>query len=180
MAFDKEKFKGLVHYICWKCDAPSKLGAIKLNKILWFADIQSFAETGAPITGAAYVKRRLGPVPKPILPALREMEIENVIRIEEVEYYGRSKKQYISLVEPNLSLFSPEQLRLVDAVLHTITHGHTANSVSEATHDDIWKLANEGEEIPYYAVFASKLGKITEQDKQWALERVRVSQRSAE
>jgi hypothetical protein len=35
MAFDREKFKSLVHYVCWRCmDDPSKLGSVKLNKIL--------------------------------------------------------------------------------------------------------------------------------------------------
>src|SRR5580658_775606 len=155
MEFRKDKFKGLVHYICWKSTDPSRLGAVKLNKILWFSDIIAFATLGESITGAPYIKRRSGPVPKPILPALRELVNENRVRIEEVEYFGRPKKQYISLCEPDRSIFTDEQLRIIDDALKSIAEHHTASSISNLTHDDIWKLVEDGEEIPYFAVFAS-------------------------
>ena len=75
MAFNREKFKLLVHYICWRCsDDPSRLGAVKLNKTLWVADFTAYYEFGQAITGAGYVKRQHGPVPRVILPVLRELE----------------------------------------------------------------------------------------------------------
>jgi hypothetical protein len=27
---DREKFKALIHYICWRCQDPTKLGSVKL------------------------------------------------------------------------------------------------------------------------------------------------------
>jgi hypothetical protein len=42
-------------------------GAVKLNKILYYADMLHYAHTGAPITGATYAKRQQGPVPKQVV-----------------------------------------------------------------------------------------------------------------
>lgn len=158
------KFKALVHYVCWKCSDPSKLGAVKLNKALWFSDVVSYAERGVPITDARYVKQQFGPVPKAILPILRTLEQENALRIEEVEYYGRRKRQYVALAAPDLSAFDESEIKIIDKVIGAITEGHTAASISELTHDAIWKLAEMGEEIPFHAVLASRLGKVTEAD----------------
>src|SRR5713226_8962653 len=97
------KFKALVHYICWRCADPTKLGAAKLNKVLWRADFKAYLELGEPVTGATYVKRQYGPVPFSILPSLRELEDEGKISIREVEYFERPKKEFFALTRPDLS-----------------------------------------------------------------------------
>jgi hypothetical protein len=56
-----EKFKALVHYIVASCDDPQRLGATKLNKVLWFADAFSYRATKNSITDETYVKRQRGP-----------------------------------------------------------------------------------------------------------------------
>ena len=38
MALNWDKFKSAIHYVCYKADDPSVLGAIKLNKVLWYSD----------------------------------------------------------------------------------------------------------------------------------------------
>ena len=168
------KFKALVHYVCWKCsDDPASLGAVKLNKILWFADVIAYAEGGASLTNARYVKQKFGPVPKAILPVLRELQRAGRLRIEEVEYYGHQKRQYVAQRKPSMSLFKKHEIEKVDEIIEAITQSHTANSISDFTHDDIWKLANMGEEIPLHAMLASKLGEVTEADVQCARERMR-------
>ena len=62
--FKKRKFKTLVQFIVSRCaDDPSRLGYTKLNKILWYSETNHYLKTGAPLTGANYVKRQHGPVP---------------------------------------------------------------------------------------------------------------------
>lgn len=171
--FRQDKFKMLVHYICWRCRAdPASLGAVKLNKILWFSDVIAFAERGAPITGARYVKQKFGPVPKPILPALSSLETEGALQIDEVEYFGRRKRQYVALTEPDRSIFDQSEISTVDKVIETVTQGHTATSVSDLTHDAIWKLADLQEEIPLHAVLASRLGSVSGEDVNRARQRM--------
>lgn len=167
------KFKDMIHYICWKCGDPSKLGAVKLNKVAWFSDVISFLEIGEPITNARYTKQKYGPVPKAILPILRELQAEERLRIEDVPFYGKTKKQYISLTEPNAGAFTEEQRAIIDMVVDAVCDGHTAGSISELTHDDIWKLAAVGEEIPLHAILASEFAEVTDKDVERVTERMK-------
>jgi hypothetical protein len=170
MIFDHDKFKSLVHYVCWRCNRdPSKLGAVKLNKALRVADFTSYYKTGEPITGARYVKRQFGPVPSVIVQVLNELESEGAIRTREVPFHGFTKKQYNVLVEPDESAFTLPEIEIVEAAINLVCQEHTATSISERSHDHIWKVAENGEEIPYFTIF-SVPGDITEDERSWALE----------
>lgn len=169
MTFDREKFKALAHYVCWKCqDDPSRLGAVKLNKSLWLADFAAYYQTGEPLTGARYVKRQFGPVPSAILSVLAELEREGAIRITERELPGSYRqRQFLVLQAPQPGTFDAEELALIDKVIKTVCEEHTARSISEKTHDHVWKAAEIGEEIPYFTIFAVP-GEITEDEREWA------------
>lgn len=166
MTFDREKFKNLVHYICLKC-APSQLGAIKLNKILWLADFRAFYELRTPITGARYIKRQFGPVPAPIVQIVEELEREGLVEVVNKPFHGRDKKEFQARGTADLSRFSTSELRIVDAAIRFVAEKHTAKSISDLSHDHIWRAAADGEELPYFTIFATP-GEITEDDKQWA------------
>lgn len=167
-SLDQRKLKALIHYICYQCHDPSVLGATKLNKILWYSDVIAFARAGASITGETYVKQQFGPVPRHILGIIEDLEAEEALVVREVEFYAKSKKEYVALKKPDISMFTAEEISLVDSVIDVVCHKHTATSISMASHDVIWKLAEIGEEIPVYAALASELGEVTEDDVKWA------------
>jgi hypothetical protein len=168
MAFDRAKFKTLVHYVCYSyTDDPSKLGAVKLNKSLWLADFTAYYNSGHAITGARYVKRKHGPVPGAIVPILRELESEGALTVKDTQFHGFPKKEYRALTEPDMSGFEPEELALAEAAIKTVCEENTANSISEKSHDHIWHAANDGEEIPYFTIFSLK-GKIDDDERDWA------------
>jgi len=167
MAFDFEKFKALVHYICYKTDKDN-LGATKLNKMLWYADTWAYILHGTPITGETYIKRQFGPVPQHVLPAQQDLVDAGRIFVRDAAFHGYEKREYVALRKPYLSLFSADEIHMIDELIGTICHGHTARSISEKTHDRIWELAAIGEEIPYYTVFAASMGEIDEEDIAWA------------
>ena len=169
------KFKEMIHYICHQCKNPQMLGAVKLNKVAWFSDVISFQETGNAISSARYVKQKFGPVPKQILPVLRELQDEGRLRIDEVEYYGNTKRQYVSLSDPDVSIFSETELKTLDSVIDAVCNGHTASTISDLTHDDIWKIAEIGEEIPLHAILASEFSEVTDED----IERVHLRMKKA-
>src|SRR5687768_12406409 len=98
------KLNATVHYIISRCQ-PEDLGATKLNKILWFADVAYYERFGKTITGDEYVKRQFGPVPKHVPMATRELEDEGLIVSKEVEYFGKSKREFWSLREADISSF---------------------------------------------------------------------------
>src|SRR5437868_6546437 len=116
MAFDREKFKNLVHYICLRCE-PSKLGAVKLNKALWLADFRAFYEFGASITGDRYIKRQFGPVPSAIIPTLKELERDGLVSIQREQFHGLEKMEFRAQGQPDMHDFSQQELRIVDTAV---------------------------------------------------------------
>ena len=165
---DLKKLKALVHYVCSKCPDTSLLGATKLNKILWYADAISLQTRGISITKETYVKRQFGPVPKHILSIIARLEDEGAIAVKNTPFHNYEKREFVSLKKPNISMFSPEEISLIDDVIREICFNHTASSISLASHDRTWELAEIGDELPLETVFASALDEITEADVKWA------------
>jgi hypothetical protein len=177
---DERKFDALVHYVCARSGDPARLGATKLNKILWFADVIAYVRTGHPITGAIYVKRQFGPVPRGIMASRSRLRANGKI-FEKKELVGTYEQiQFISLQEPDLSPFRAEEISLVDEVIDIICNSHTARSISDLTHDNVWKMAEIGEEIPLHAMLAAQRVEIDESDIEWAMKEIgRIEQRAA-
>lgn len=166
--FDRDKFKALVHYIIWKCSDPAKFGATKLNKILWFADARAYMTTGKPITGETYVRRQFGPAPQHILPIRMELAAERKIRQRRKPTYGYDQDIIESLVDPDTSMFTREELVDVDYWVRVIVEDYTADTISEESHDYVWKIAKIGQPLPYYALFALRTRDPNEEELDWA------------
>jgi hypothetical protein len=165
---DLKKLKALVHYVCSKCPDRNLLGATKLNKILWYADAISLQTRGISITKETYVKRQFGPVPKHVLQVIAKLEDEGAIAVKNTPFHNYEKREFVSLKKPNISMFTPDEISLIDDVIREICFNHTASSISLASHDRIWGLANIGDELPLETVFGSELDEITEADVKWA------------
>lgn len=170
----EDRFKELVHYVCARCnDAPEKLGATKLNKALWYIDTIAYCKFGESVSGeTAYVKQKHGPVPKRILPALDELKKEGRILVGESDYFGYTKRDFVSLKAPNTGLFSDKERGLIDDVIKIVCDENTAVSISELSHDMIWEAVAIGEDIPVYAVLAATPAKITKDHEAWADEAI--------
>jgi hypothetical protein len=164
--FDREKFKDVVHYICAAC-SPDKLGNVKLHKTLYYADMLFYVKSGRPITGAVYQKQQFGPTAAWLSAALRELERDGRLRIDDVEFYGFRKKAYESRREPNLSRLPDEEKEYVDAAIKFVCHDHTAREISDFSHSGVWEAADMGEELPYYTAFSLFPVEITDDDVAW-------------
>jgi len=147
------------------------LGGLKLNKVLWVADLWSYVATGTPITGEHYVKQQFGPVPASMPNVLESLQTEGKLIVRRTEAHGNPKTDYIALSRPeNLSeLFTADEISLVDEAIDFVV-AHTAHEISDRSHDIIWQLAEIGEEIPYEAMLASRLDGVTQDDVNWARE----------
>ena len=166
---NRKKLRALVHYVVSKCETPSMLGSIKLNKVLWVSDLLAYVGQGTPITGERYVKQQFGPVAHSMPRILEELQSEKKIVVRNTEAHGYSKVDYIALQDPsNISeLFTADEISVVDDAIEFVC-GHTAMGISDKTHDVIWELAEIGEEIPYEAMWASRLDAVTKDDVKWA------------
>ena len=166
---DTSKLEALVHYIVHECRyRPDRLGAVRLNKALWYADVSAFKANGKPITGESYVKRQYGPVPRRIGEALDGLQRKGAITVREPSGLYDTRK-FESLREPDPgALTGDEQRRASDVVAAVCSV--TASRISDLSHDAIWDAAYSGEEIPIYATLAANEGEITPEVIAWANE----------
>lgn len=161
--FDREKFGELLLYVASRMVGDPSYGSVKENKVLFFSDVIHYAEFGEPITGATYIRRRLGPAPR----GLRVIQDELIKRgdadLAVLRKGPRVQKILFAKREPDLSRFSGSEIALVDAVIKALAD-RTADEVSDLSHNLTgWKVAREGEEIPYSAIFLYN-GTVTDRD----------------
>ena len=165
-------FYKLVHKIIHDCsDDPDQLGAIRLNKILWFSDVMAYHLDGKPITKEIYVKRQFGPAPQRIVPVLNDLESNGSISIDQPEFEFQPTRYTSHKAPKHLSLGNREA-HIISTVQDAVL-GKSASQISEMSHDMIWELANEGEPIPLFATLAATRGEITQDTFDWAEEKMR-------
>lgn len=128
---------------------PSDMGAVKLNKVLYFVDMVHYAHFRQAITGATYRKRPNGPTTDQLLFVLREMQQDGQVKIDDVEYHGYWKKQYTPLKAEPSGLLNAEEQSLVDDVVDFVCRQNSAKTISEYSHQMPWEMAGDGGIIPY-------------------------------
>lgn len=153
---DSQKFKELMLYVCEKSATDPNFGATKLNKILFLSDFWAYAQLRKPITGAEYMKLQWGPAPRPLVPIRKEMQKNGELAIQETTLDPQiARKRPVNLRAADLSVFSAEEIALVDSVIDFCRRA-TGSGVSRFTHSwHGWIAAEEGETIPYETVFIS-------------------------
>lgn len=153
---NEEKFRELILYISQRCADDPRFGAVKLNKILYFSDFFSYADSKQSITGFEYQKLPNGPAPRRLLPVRNKMVTDGILGLQSVRLRsGRVQNRTVNLRPPNLRIFSGEEIALVDRVIDALRRAD-ANTVSELSHRMVgWIIAEEGETIPYGTVFLS-------------------------
>lgn len=153
---NEEKFRELILYISQRCATDPKFGSVKLNKILYFSDFFSYADSKQPITGFEYQNLANGPAPRRLLPVRDQMISERILELQAVRLCsGKVQKRTVNLRPPNLRSFSGVEIALVDRVIDLLRDAD-AETVSELSHRMVgWIITKEGETIPYGTVFLS-------------------------
>ena len=157
------------HYVIARI-APDRLGATKLNKVLWFADCEFYRRHGRSLTGEeSYVRKPNGPcVPRfeATLDNLRERGI--ILERSEPTYAGYPRREFTSLKEPDISCFSAEEVDLLMLVGKEIAK-MTAQEASDYSHDALWHEAPANGTLPVAAGAASP-SLPTEAELEWGRE----------
>jgi hypothetical protein len=150
-----QRLRELIVYISQRCVDDPWFGAIKLNKILYYADFRAYERFGVPLTGLPYFRLPLGPAPRALLVIRGQLEDEGAIRIEKVSV-GEDKEQHrtVALRDPVLSHFAADEIGLVDEVISELWE-QNATEVSDASHDIRWKVLNHMDDIPYEFAYLS-------------------------
>jgi hypothetical protein len=142
-----DKFAELLLYIAKKCENDPHFGATKLNKILFFSDFAAYRIRQKSITGATYQRLDHGPAPKCMLPVREQLLADKSLEIQDVVRFGFTQRRPRALRNPNLEIFSGEEISLVDDVISAM-RDETARTVSAMSHGFWWEVAENGEEIP--------------------------------
>ncbi|HVH77623.1 MAG TPA: Panacea domain-containing protein [Stellaceae bacterium] len=139
----------LILYVAGRCAGAEFFGAVKLNKILWKADFDSYAERGVPVTGREYQRLELGPAPKEMAPLHRDMVEAGQIRVEVRKFTNEIEEhRTIALAEPDLSKFNDEDLRFVENSIRYYWN-LTGRETSDDSHGAAWKTHYNGDTLFY-------------------------------
>lgn len=148
------RFTELALYIAQQCVDDSTYSKVKLLKILFFSDFESYGRYGTPITGMPYRKMPFGPCPADFPRWQEEMLRDNQIKIFSRRVYDHSSQRLFPMREPDLDVLSARDISIVAGWIRFFWN-KTAKEVSDYSHGKAWKIAAESELIPYEAVFIS-------------------------
>ncbi|QJD16809.1 Panacea domain-containing protein [Paracoccus sanguinis] len=158
------KLKELIIYIANVSKDDPNFGAIKLNKILYYSDFRAYARTGSPITGVRYFKLPRGPAPRAMSPVQHELIEERSVNLETVPIGPFVQKRIVACRDPDLSLFTDDELALVNEVISELS-GLSATAISEASHDIRWRALQMYDDMPYQFASLSN-APLTQRDRQ--------------
>lgn len=152
----QDRLRELILYVSERCADAPRFGKVKLNKILWKADFEAFAERGVPVTGRAYQRLEWGPAPVEMPPLLAEMEADGVLEFATVGFGpGVVEERPVPKRKARLqTFFSADDLRFVDAAINYFWD-MTATGASDASHGMAWKTRSDLDPMPYEAAYLS-------------------------
>jgi hypothetical protein len=165
----KARAENLILLVCQRMEDCPEFGAIVLAKILYYIDHAHYLKYGKKLTGFSYVRQRLGPTPKPseFLPIKEQLIASGRMEEKQVEYFGRLQKRARAVAKPDVTVFSPEQVELIDSIINSFI-GVNGKLASDLTHEEIsWKIAGPMEELPDYAYLLTEAD-LDESDLAWA------------
>ncbi len=153
---DEKKLEELILYISERCANDPTFGAVKLNKILYFADFGFYGYNGKGITGVEYQKLPAGPAPRRLLPVRQRMLDNRSLAMQEIQLMsGRTQKRTVNLRKPELELFTGAEIAMVDSVIESL-RAVDADKTIALSHEAVgWQVTKEGDTIPYYTAYFS-------------------------
>ena len=161
-----------VHYVIARTE-PAKLGYVKLNKVLWYADLENYRRHSESLTGLShYTRMPQGPMSKDISRAVRLLIKNGMVAERPVKVINYTRRELIWLKEPDISKFTAEQIDILNQVMDVVVP-LTADEVSRITHEDpLWSELKDND------VMSIGPGSIvarppTPRQLEWALSQIR-------
>src|SRR5216684_1609431 len=136
----EKKFREMILLICARSEGDKKFGATKLNKLLFHSDFSAYLTFRKPISGEKYFKLKNGPAPQRLIPITMKMVEDEELAYKEVDYFGHKQKKPIALRQPDLNLFTPQEIDLVHGKIKKYWK-MSASEISEQSHGFLGWLA---------------------------------------
>ena len=153
--FDEVRFRDLMLYLAYRCQEADYFGSTKLCKLLYYSDFTAFARTGAPITGADYIRQPHGPMPREFYRQRNGLIEAGLARMEMRVVFDHDEERLVPLVDAEYfdDKFSGHEQDAVDQTLETLA-GMTASEAAEYSQAEVgFLIAADGETIPYEAAY---------------------------
>lgn len=166
--YDDTKTEELILYVARRTESDETAGRTKLHKILYFSDRANLVEHGSTITDGDYQKAPQGPTLRRMLPLLDKLEELGAAKTVERIYFGKKQKKVVALRDPDLSVFSPEEIANVDLTIQQFW-GKSAKETSDISHEDAgWIAADDGGSILMQMAFIEDEPEMTDDIRQRA------------
>jgi hypothetical protein len=121
-----QKLRQLVLYLAERSQNDQTFGAAKQNKLLLYSDFLAYISFGQSITDQQYSRVPNGPAPKR-WPRIKA----NMLAQGDIAIQAFPHDRTVALRKPDLSIFTPGQIQLVDQILEM----HRSKSAAEITAD---------------------------------------------
>jgi hypothetical protein len=150
----QRRLREAVLYVSKRCEDATLFGLVKLNKIMWRADFDSFVQRGQPVTGRIYQRLPQGPAPIEMLPVLNELQADGLLTIERSMVGDHEQQRPVALATPVMTLFSPSDVICLDRAI-SLYWDKSGRETSDLSHGVAWKTHEDGEPIPYEMAYLS-------------------------
>jgi hypothetical protein len=149
VTYDERRFAEIVLYVAKRLEDDPTGGAIKLNKILFFADFAHQRAHGRPITGAEYQRLPMGPAPRRLVQVREALVSQGAAVLRTDTYFGYPQTRLVAQRDPDPSVLSRDERATLEQVIVGLW-GRTGTEVSQRSHDEMaWEMVSDNESIPY-------------------------------
>jgi uncharacterized phage-associated protein len=154
--FNPAKFKELVLLLAERSVDDPLMSRVKLNKLLYYADFESYRRRGRSITGATYVKGEFGPMAAELPGAEKELGRAGYLTWRTDETGPHPRKIPVALEKADETQFIEEELGLVsDALMDLKDLGGAGARDWSHNNSAGWNLVEDEAPIPYSTTFIS-------------------------
>ncbi len=170
MIFNQEKLAELILFFAQESQSDPYFGSTKLNKLLFMTDFLAYGNLGKPVTGIACIHQVQGPAPLPgdFLTVREQLETAGRLVIREQMLFGFAQKRPVAQANPNLALFTQDELDIARHALDTMRTMTNQEASTWSHQRPGWLSTKQGEEIPYYTVVLWDRTPPTFDDLTWA------------
>lgn len=163
----QQRLSKLIHYII--SVTPPELGATKLAKIVWFADVEYYRLHGATISQSDdYQRRDQGPLHVDFNRAISSLKREGQIWERATQTPVGPRREFLWLKPADAAAFTGPEITVIHNVIGAILP-LSATEASNLSHVEPWLSAYSGERLPVAAA-AVVFGEVDDDDMKWAEE----------
>jgi len=135
----------MAHFAIASTEA-GKLGHVKLNRILWYSDLEYYRWHGVSLTGLQqYSRMPQGPISSDISRAVGRLVKAAKVAERTAQVDGFARREIVSLEDPDRSMIDNEQADILDQITKIIAP-LTANQLGKLIQDDrLWQQVATGQ-----------------------------------